>query len=68
LRSGQCRDDRWPSFAFGDAADRVRAGGLGSKGTAIVSLEYTIRRRGDSITVPPEGDISMATTPVLREV
>jgi anti-anti-sigma factor len=33
-----------------------------------MSLYYPIRRQGDTITVAPEGDISLETTPVLREV
>ena len=33
-----------------------------------MSLEYRIERRGDSITVVPEGDISLETVDVLREV
>jgi anti-anti-sigma factor len=38
-------------------------------GTALrMSLEYRIERHGDSITVVPEGDISLETVDVLREV
>jgi anti-anti-sigma factor len=33
-----------------------------------MSLEYRIERHGDSITVVPEGDISLETVDVLREV
>ena len=33
-----------------------------------MSFDYTIRRQGDTITVAPEGDVSLETTPVLREV
>jgi anti-anti-sigma factor len=33
-----------------------------------MSLEYRIERRGDSITVVPEGDVSLETVDVLREV
>ena len=33
-----------------------------------MSLEYTIRRQDGTITVSPAGDVSLETTPVLREV
>lgn len=33
-----------------------------------MTFEYTIERQGDTLTVAPEGDISLETTPVLREV
>ncbi|MET0415250.1 MAG: STAS domain-containing protein [Actinoplanes sp.] len=33
-----------------------------------MSFDYTILRDGDTITVAPEGDISLETIPVLREV
>jgi anti-anti-sigma factor len=33
-----------------------------------MSLEYRIERHGDGITVVPEGDISLETVDVLREV
>jgi anti-anti-sigma factor len=33
-----------------------------------MSFDYTIGRHGDTITVAPEGDVSLETTPVLREV
>jgi anti-anti-sigma factor len=33
-----------------------------------MSLEYRIERHGDRITVVPEGDISLETVDVLREV
>jgi anti-anti-sigma factor len=33
-----------------------------------MSLEYRIERHADSITVVPEGDISLETVDVLREV
>lgn len=33
-----------------------------------MSFDYTIHRDGDLITVAPEGDISLETVPVLREV
>jgi anti-anti-sigma factor len=35
---------------------------------AGMSFDYTILRDGDTITVAPEGDISLETIPVLREV
>jgi anti-anti-sigma factor len=33
-----------------------------------MSFDYTIGRHGDTITVAPEGDVSLETTPLLREV
>lgn len=33
-----------------------------------MSFEFTIQRQGDTLTVAPEGDISLETIPVLREV
>ena len=33
-----------------------------------MSLEYTIQRQGDTVTVFPEGDISLETVPALREI
>jgi anti-anti-sigma factor len=33
-----------------------------------MTFDYTIRRHGDTITVTPEGDVSLETTPLLREV
>jgi anti-anti-sigma factor len=33
-----------------------------------MSLEYRIERQGDTVTVMPEGDISLETVDVLREV
>ncbi len=33
-----------------------------------MSFDYTILRDGDTITVAPDGDISLETIPVLREV
>ena len=33
-----------------------------------MSFDCTIERAGDTITVVPEGDIGMETTPLMREV
>jgi anti-anti-sigma factor len=33
-----------------------------------MSFDYTIQRQGETITVTPEGDVSLETTPLLREV
>jgi anti-anti-sigma factor len=33
-----------------------------------MSFEYTIQRQGDTLSIAPDGDVSLETTAVLREV